>query len=183
LRCHSTSTTAAGSWGRISRQEGPRPQFTRIDPPGAIFTRALGIDGHGRIVGDYQDATGTTHGYLRDSGGRFTTIDIPGAIATTVWDINDQGQMVGEYADVNGFHGFLMDDGVVSTIDAPGATATTTVDINNRGQIIGLSFDATGQGAFLLSKGRFSTIAAPGTLAIFLPLDIDDRGRIVGTIG
>ena len=38
--------------------------FTTLDVPGATFTDAVGINGHGQIVGDYIDANGVFHGYL-----------------------------------------------------------------------------------------------------------------------
>ena len=45
----------------------------------ALPARLRDIDNHGRIVGEYLDAAGIFHGFLRDPGGTFTTIDVPGA--------------------------------------------------------------------------------------------------------
>src|SRR5262249_25010782 len=52
--------------------------FTTIDVPGATSTEALGINASGQIVGQYDDASGTTHGYLLCKG-KYTTLDVPGA--------------------------------------------------------------------------------------------------------
>lgn len=39
--------------------------YTTIDPPGALFTMAFGINSSDEIVGVYEDATGTFHGFMR----------------------------------------------------------------------------------------------------------------------
>src|SRR5262245_48262154 len=85
--------------------------FTRLDVPGATFTEGYGINNSGQIVGDYSDASGHWHGFLKDSGG-YTTIDATslGATYTNAFGINDAGQIVGMYRDTsNREHGFLKD--------------------------------------------------------------------------
>jgi hypothetical protein len=85
-----------------------RGVFTTIDVPGAASTQAFDIDNRGQIVGEYRDAVGIFHGFLRDPGGTFTTVDVPGATGTSITGINDRGQMIGLYADAGGkSHGFL----------------------------------------------------------------------------
>jgi probable HAF family extracellular repeat protein len=64
--------------------------FTNIDVPGATLTEAYGINAAGQIVGHFQDATGHTHGFLKD-GATFTTIDVPGALYTEAHGINTAG--------------------------------------------------------------------------------------------
>ena len=84
-------------------------------------TQALGIDNHGRVVGEYVDAGGTFHGFLWNKG-RLTTIDGPGSLGGVVTDINDRGQMVGAYLDADGTtRGFLLSKGVYTTFAAPDA--------------------------------------------------------------
>jgi probable HAF family extracellular repeat protein len=53
--------------------------------------------------------------------------------------------------------------------------------INNRGAIVGWYFGDTTVHGFVFENGRFTTTGTPGALNQSLPLDIDDRGRIVGT--
>jgi hypothetical protein len=53
--------------------------FTTIDVPGASVTAALGVNSTGQTVGDFDDASGLTHGFLLDSGGSFITLDNPAA--------------------------------------------------------------------------------------------------------
>jgi probable HAF family extracellular repeat protein len=86
--------------------------FTSIDVPGASFTYAHGINDSGQIVGGFDDATGTAHGFL-DTGGSFTTIDVPGATNTFANGINNSGQIVGSFTDGRTNHGFLATPTVV----------------------------------------------------------------------
>jgi hypothetical protein len=57
-----------------------------------VLTSALDIDNHGRIAGQYLDASGMFHSFLRDARGGFTAIDVPGATGTGVFALNDRGQ-------------------------------------------------------------------------------------------
>ncbi|MDH3258123.1 MAG: hypothetical protein OEM19_01500, partial [Deltaproteobacteria bacterium] len=54
---------------------------TPIDVPGAIWTKASGINDDGTIVGTYGDKTGT-HGFLYD-GISHTPLDVPGSVETS----------------------------------------------------------------------------------------------------
>jgi uncharacterized membrane protein len=157
-------------------------EVTRIDVPGAMQTQAFDIDSDGRIVGEYLDAAGTFHGYLRDHHGNFTTIDLPGATGTSITGINDHGQMIGIYGDASGTpRAFLLDQGVVTTFDVPGAVLVLPFGLNNRAEVVGVFDDGLGGDAFMFSNGTLTTPAAPpGTFATSFPVDIDDRGRIFG---
>src|SRR5262245_8169433 len=102
----------------------PSYTFTTIEPPGSIFTEAIGINDSGEIVGDYRLADNLTHGFLL-SGGTYTTVDFPGHM-TVAFSINNSGQIVGTYqADLDSPpRGFLLSGGVFTTIDVPGSIQT-----------------------------------------------------------
>jgi hypothetical protein len=51
--------------------------FATFDPPGSTFTMPSAITAAGVITGDYVDASGATHGFLRTPSGTFITIDVP----------------------------------------------------------------------------------------------------------
>ena len=119
--------------------------FTPIDVPGAIQTRATGINNSGEIVGWYWDSSGQTHGFV-DVSGTFTTIDVPGSSGwTEVFGVNNKGDIVGDYqtsVSVPGatsyfYHGFIYDGTTYTTVDVPGAQATTLYGINDGGVATG----------------------------------------------
>src|SRR2546426_1503507 len=53
------------------------PTITTFDPPGSVFTIALGINPAGEVTGTYSDANGG-HGFMRGRDGTFTKFDAPG---------------------------------------------------------------------------------------------------------
>jgi hypothetical protein len=85
------------------------------------------------------------------------------------------------------FPGFLLERGRYRTIEAPSpGVELYPVGINNRdrGQVIGLYLDdLTGRPGtihgYLWDRGRLVTIDTPDA-PVTLPLDINDRGQIVG---
>jgi probable HAF family extracellular repeat protein len=130
---------AADSWHGFVDTAGT---FTKIDVPGAIFTRAYGISDAGKVVGYSLD--GGLHGFLY-AAGSFTTIDVPSANYTLAYGINNPGQIVGQYEDSSRRgHGFLDTSGSFTTIDVPGAMNTIAYGINDVGQIVGV-FDSGGR--------------------------------------
>jgi hypothetical protein len=63
------------------------------------------------VVGEVQDATGTSHGVLF-KGGKFYVFDFPGGFDTVAFGINNNGDIVGSYSDPITFqdHGFILED-------------------------------------------------------------------------
>jgi probable HAF family extracellular repeat protein len=118
------------------------PAFRSIDVPGALATRAFGINALGEIVGSYTDPTGTTYGFLwRD--GHVTTIAFPRAMHTEAWGINPRGDIVGRYrlaGDPRTF-GFLLRDGVYTDISVAGRLHTLPIKITPSGEIVGCVHD------------------------------------------
>jgi hypothetical protein len=164
-------------------------RYTGFDAPGAVMqTGAAAINNFGKIAGNFVDADGAYHGFLRDRRGRFTTIDMPGALATQPSDMNDLDQVVGTYSttarqpqapDANP-RGFLFDRGRFIRIDVPGAVQT-------RGQRHQqppaggrrVHRPRGGFHGFLWHRGRFTTIDVPGAAATSV-LNINDLGQIIG---
>jgi hypothetical protein len=154
--------------------------FTSIDFPGAITTRALGLNNHGEIAGDYVDAGGVRHGYFLRRG-KFTTFDPPGSVETRGLVINDPDDIGGTYLDSASVrHSYVLSHGDFRTFDFPGATGTFLQGMNNHGQIAGAYLDAIGvTHGFLLEAGSFTTIDFPGAVATVAG-GINDPGEIVG---
>jgi hypothetical protein len=81
--------------------------FQPFDVPDSTLTWAWDITPRGNIVGEFRDAAGVFHGFLRTAAG-YTSIDFPTAIGTHAIGINPGGAIVGTYTDTNkATHGFL----------------------------------------------------------------------------
>jgi uncharacterized membrane protein len=144
-------------------------QFTQIDVPGARLTRPFGLNASGQIVGLFQDASGSSHGFMRNPDDTYTTLDVPGAIFTNASGINARGDVVGRWTDaahVN--HLYLRTSrGDYRTFDplAPCVASphpTVAHGINDVGDLVGRCFDADGKelawlwrhdGSFLILDG------------------------------
>jgi len=156
--------------------------FITFDVPGSTGTSPSAITANGVVIGNYGDASGLTHGFLRTPSGAFTTFDVPGAQLTAPTDINPGGVITGWYCptvdcQISGtitIGGFLRDsDGTFTTFDAPaGAYILGSIykvsgsppSINPRGDIVG-TYVAPGfvEHGFLRTKdGAFTTIDPPG---------------------
>lgn len=63
-------------------------------------TDAYGLNVHNMVCGDYYDATGSYHGFIRKAGGALTTFDAPGGTGLTGCQaINDSGVAAGFFYD------------------------------------------------------------------------------------
>lgn len=112
-------------------------------------TQASGINDAGTIVGNYIDATGITHGFMRGSSGVFTTIDVSDATAILPVSINDAGTVTGSYSIPSLLsYGFVLSpSGVFVTFEVTGAggapySGTFANSINDAGAITGYFIDA-----------------------------------------
>ena len=131
----------SAAFGVFSAASADAAEFVSIDVPGAIATRAFGINARGDIVGSYTDATGT-YGF-RWRTGNVTTIAFPGAIHTEAWGINPRGDIVGRYrmaGDVRTF-GFLLRKGVYTDISVGSHFHTLPIKITPSGVVVGCFHD------------------------------------------
>src|SRR5204863_4738038 len=88
--------------------------FTSFDAPGAgqAGTFPFSINSRGLIVGYFQDPSGATHGFLRNSIGAVSAFDVPGSISTVPQSINTGGDFTGTWQGANfTVHGFLETSG------------------------------------------------------------------------
>jgi uncharacterized membrane protein len=132
---------SASAVGVLSANSASSAGVRSIDVPGAVATRAFGINTRGEIVGSYTDATGT-YGFLWRKG-EVTTIVFPGAISTEAWGINPRRDIVGRYriaGDARTF-GFLLRRGVYTDISVPGHLHTLPIKIAPSGVIVGCFHD------------------------------------------
>jgi hypothetical protein len=112
----------------------PTFRFIPIDCPGALSTRAMGINVQGTIVGSLDDSVATHAFLLRDA--KFTAFDVPGATLTCAKGINAREEIIGFFLDVDfNLHGF-------KTIDIPFSIKTRAESINDA-RVISRGEDAT----------------------------------------
>src|SRR5262245_9624177 len=167
--------------------------ITIFDPPGSTFTIPSGITAAGVIIGDYVDANGVTHGFLRTPDGSFTTSDVPGSTSTTPTGINAAGVIVGSYLDANGVgHGFVQaPDRTFTTFDAPAGGSIggpiyipggPPPSITPAGDIAGtyLAPDFVQHGFLRRRDGTFTTIDVPGASIFTQVFAINPAGVILG---
>jgi hypothetical protein len=166
--------------------------FTTIAVPGAKVTAPYEVDDRGQILGNYEDAGGVQHGFLRRKG-VYRTIDHPDAVgvpnpvgSTKPYGLNDWGEIVGIYFDGAKIRGFLRSrKGAFTTIEPPGALGTIAADIDNRGVIVGLYCDPDRKlrGFRRDRRGAYTTIPdAPGNRGVrgdTVAFGINDRNQIL----
>ena len=139
-----TFASGINNWGAITGSyvdandvyhgflRSPGGSFTTFEAPGADTTPGSfngtvpnSINDLGAITGEYFDATGFGHGFLRSPDGKFTTFDVPGVggFGSTPIAMNLEGAIVGYYTDSNSsFHAFLRSpDGKFTTWIGPDA--------------------------------------------------------------
>jgi probable HAF family extracellular repeat protein len=153
--------------------------FTSFDFPGGTDTAVNAVNDHGRMVGQYSDAGGKQHGFIRQ-GTQVKTLDFPGATRTFAWGVNNAGRVVGYYDAGGAEHGFLFHSGQFTQIDYPGATLTDANGINDAGDIVGEYTDSADVlHGFSLIAGTFTPLDFPGSTTTEA-VGINNLGEIVG---
>lgn len=129
--------------------------FTVPGASGTYGTQPNGINDRGQIVGLFDDASGDTHGFLKEDD-KFTVFDFPGAVNTNPFGINNRGEIAGNYTTATAGHGFIEVKGNFITLDVPGAAQTIIYGLNDAGDLAGNWFDTDGNGHGFVAfrKGR-----------------------------
>lgn len=136
-------------------------------PPHSIFTRTLGTNEAGKVVGFFvDDVAFSGHGFFGVPGS-LISLDVPGAELTQAWDINNYGQIVGVYEDEGRQHGFISDGFEFLTLDVPGAYFTQLSGINDKGQIVGNWLEITGKTHAFVATPAVNLLE-PNTLLLFM---------------
>ena len=128
-----------------------RGAFTSLEDPAAapMQTSPVGITALGFISGSYGDATGNSHGFVRDPNAQFRNFDFPEADFTVAAKINDLGQVAGQYITNFPGHAFIL-SGVMDrdeplsparffSFDYPDSQDSALREINNSGQVTGFA--------------------------------------------
>jgi len=116
-------------------------------PKGATASAAEAINDKGWIVGWYEDASGSYHGFLL-RGNTYKTLDVPGAIGTYANGINNKGYIVfGSWTSSTRAGALTKDFGkTYEKIEVPrtGPLGSDANGINNEDDVTLVWYDSTG---------------------------------------
>ena len=155
--------------------------FTQLDMPGSVATYADGNGVH-RVVGEFDDAEGITHGFVYRRG-EFTQFDVPGSDGwTSINGTNASGDRAGIYSANDRFYGYFWSHGVVTTLDPPDSTFSLASSVNGKGQVVGFWRKGTEpRHGYVWHDGVFTPVDVPGAGPRGTwPSGINDRGQVVG---
>ena len=179
----------------------PDGKFTTFDAPGAGTGAGQGtspewngsINAAGAISGDYTDANGLGHSFVRAPDGTISEFEAPGAATgndlpgTQAYAINAAGAAAGAYWDANFVsHGYVRTlNGEFINFDAPGECSSAS-DVNSLGVITGGYTDENGvtHGLVRAPDGKYSKLDVPGAAISGAvgtePVTINAAGAITG---
>ncbi|MBS1829253.1 MAG: hypothetical protein JST93_28380 [Acidobacteria bacterium] len=122
-------------------------RWLSFDYPGAVATRAVGINEAGTTTGHYLLSDGRARGFVRDSNGGLSTFTVPGAKDTFPKDVNAGGLIVGTYVDTSDkTHGFVRSpNGTFTTFDVPNSTVTNLNGVTDSSLTVGDYTDGSGK--------------------------------------
>jgi hypothetical protein len=178
----------------------PGGVFTVFDAPnagtgsgqGTYTATGSGLNLLGVATGDYLDANGTPHGYVRQRGGALISFDVPGSAGTFPESINPEGATTGTFGKANAGHGFIRSaNGACITFDVPGAfNNTNPKGITPFGVTTGFWDDSNVvyHGFIRYPNGAFTKFDVPGAGNVpgsqqgTLPFGINFWGEIVGQV-
>lgn len=158
--------------------------------PGAVLSRAYGINDAGDIVGQYQLEDSVSRPFLLRDGAYSEIVPTgspDGLVSALAFNISDNGMVLGTYRNTNNVTKtwVMLGDGTFSYPELPGSGRT----INNAGQISGTYNDATNSNAataFVATpKAEMNYFVTRITLtnsASAVANKINDFGQITGTV-
>jgi uncharacterized membrane protein len=129
------TTPSSPQQGFVLQRDGT---LVEVLPPGATASIAWGINNEGDVSGQYRDAAGVQHGFLRSKRGGYTAIDYQGSTRTIGQKVNARREVVGYYEAGAVWHGFVWRRGTFQQEDYPGAVHTMIHGVNNEGTTCGM---------------------------------------------
>ena len=155
-----------------------------VDPNDSVgYTRALGVNKAGTVVGDYLTTVGnlnTFHGFSL-SGGVYSTFDIGGPVSTSFFGINDLGHQIGTFGStIQANQAFLRVGSTTTTYSVPGSLNTFGLAVNNSDVFVGQYTDSTGAvRGYSINGSNLTLIDVPGA-QLTTATSINDSGLVTG---
>ncbi len=150
---------------------------------GGAWSHAEAINDRGVVVGASANAAGMVRGFIHERG-RMRALGTLGGAHSHAFDVNERGVVVGSAGNAqNGVQAFIH-DGAMRALFRPARPQDVSEAhaINNRNQVVGTINDA----GFLWDGGKLTMLRDLLTSeeqlvwGVLTPLDINDRGWIVG---
>jgi uncharacterized membrane protein len=159
--------------------------YISFQVPGSTGTFPQAINEFASVTGDYLDASGRQHGFVRDISGKIDTFDAPDSTLTAPTGINEEGTIAGYYRDAKQVeHGFVRSrTGKIKAFDPPGSIQTVAEGINAKGTIVGsyqiLPLPGNYHSFVRDADGAFTTFDPPGCATSFAQ-GVNREGGITG---
>jgi hypothetical protein len=136
----------------------------RINPPGASYTTAAGLNNTGLVVGTFELPGQQLEAFSYTVGaGKYTAISAPGALYTIALGVNDSGTIAGTFTTPDNItHGFFLNGAKFTQYDLSGAPGTVVHGINNAGDFVGTSGSNGNDRGFLSVGGTVTSFAVNG---------------------
>jgi len=164
--------------------------LTKVDHPGAGYTKLYSLNNRDVVIGLYGNSSGTKEHTVTYSAQSRTWTELPdiaGYPYNEGYGINDEGVAVGNAFTSSGSSVAWIWDPTArsySFFTVPGAAEYTTSPsgLNDKGQVAGYFADASGAyHGFLKEYGTYTTIDVPGASYTFLD-GLNNSGIIQGQI-
>jgi hypothetical protein len=179
---------------------------TNIDPAGATYARAIGINEINQIVGPWEDSSGRYHGFTYNptSTPVWWSFDIPGTNNPAPNGINGNGVIVGDYLTGGVRYGFVVTTSIVNNAIVPDNDAVTgiTFQAGTSTNINGVNTAFNGKTYFVGDSGYGEhgfwgtiTVSAGPSISVSpltrfdcqgatytRPLGVDNNGLMVGRV-
>jgi probable HAF family extracellular repeat protein len=136
-----------------------------LNPPGAVYSTASGINNQGNIVGAFEMAGQELQGFAYlPATQKYRTFQYPGAEYTIALGINDSNTVVGTFANTDGqAHGFFLVNGKKFVqYDVSGSSGTAIHGINKAGDFAGTAGSEGFYQGFVSIGGVVTTFMASG---------------------
>lgn len=163
---------------------------TYLSRPGS-YSRALGINNRGQVVGHSSTQSGEQHAVLWNNGVIRDMGTLVGGHNSQAESINKHGLVVGWSDTSSGFkHAVLWQNRQISDLGTIGGNASLATDINNRGTVVGYSFTVNNYKeipvhAFVWKNGIIrdlnSLLPANSGWELNTAYGINNLGQIVGS--
>lgn len=161
--------------------------YTLIDlgTLGGQASRGEAINDQGWVAGESETASGETRAFLWKPREKMRNLGTLGGEVSRAFDINNQGVVVGESTTTNQTtQAFIWTeaDGMKPLPVGEAALFSAAYSINDLGQVVGTVENHAGIHAVAWDRGRMSLInRLPGS-GFVQPLDVNNRGDVVGQI-